>query len=143
MLLTPVVCHTAMVSTTGAIEPSQLHLAGVELHAWISHRLQRREGILDHSDDGAVLRRDVVEIVEHLQPAGAGHVLRHDARIAGDVLADVASHQPRLDVVLAAGADPDQHVDRLAAVEVRHRIGLCRRRRNDQCQRQRAANVQS
>jgi hypothetical protein len=104
-----------------------LELAGIELHARQSYRLQRRERVLDHPDGGAVARRDGGEIVGHLQPAGAGHVLRHHGRIARDMLADMPRHEPGPQVVLAAHADADQNVDRLAAIEIGNRSGARRR----------------
>ena len=57
-----------------------LHLGGVELHAGDADGLHGREGVGDHADIGAVLRRDVVEVVDHPHAAGAGHVLRHHGR---------------------------------------------------------------
>ena len=53
-----------------------------------------------------------------LQRAGARHVLRHDGRIAGDVLADVAGEMPRVEVVAAADREADHEVDGLALVEL-------------------------
>ena len=38
--------------------------------------------------------------------------------MAGDVLADMARDEPRLQVILAADAHADQHIDGLAAVEI-------------------------
>src|ERR671921_866117 len=70
------------------------------------------------ADDGAVLRRDVVEPVGEAEAAGALHVLGDDRRIARDVLAEVARDQAAVDVVAAADARADDHLDRLAFVEV-------------------------
>ena len=53
-------------------------------------------------------------------------------RIAGDVPADVLGDEPRLQVVFAAGADADQHVDILAAIEVGDRLRARHRGRRDQ-----------
>ena len=52
------------------------------------------------------------------------HVLRHHQRIAGNVLADMTRHQPRLQVIFAAHADADQHIDGLAAIKIRDRLRL-------------------
>ena len=64
-----------------------------------------------------------------LQRAGARHVLRHQSRIAGDVLAHVARQRAGIDVVAAARRETDQHLDGAALVEVLHRIGGHRLRR--------------
>ena len=47
--------------------------------------------------------------------------------MAGDVLAEVAGDEPHLEIVFAAGADADEHVDDLAFVEVGDRIGAAGR----------------
>ena len=57
--------------------------------------------------------------------------------IAGDVLADMARDQPRLQIVFAADADADQHVDGLAAIEVGDRLRL---RRHGRAAQQQAGN---
>ena len=46
-----------------------------------------------------------------------------DVRIAGDVAADVARDQPRIDVVAAAGAVADDQGDLLALVEIGDAVG--------------------
>ena len=81
-----------------------------------------RHAAADHADRGAVLGRDVVEEIREPQAAGAGHVLRHDVGIAGDVLAHVAREHARIEVVVAAGGVADQQLDGLAAVEVGDRL---------------------
>ena len=105
-------------------EPVEFH--GIELHALGADRLRRRKIVAEHADVGAVARRLREQVVRHLDAAGAGHVLRHHGGIAGDVLAEVARDQPRLQVVFAADADADQHVDGLAAVEIGDRLRVGR-----------------
>ncbi len=127
IVFTPVVCHTAMVSTTGAMVPSQRNLRGVELHALPADRLRGGKVVAEHPDAvpsrGACANR----IIGHLDAAGAGHVLRHDRGVAWNVLAEMAGDEPRLQVVFAADADADQHIDGLAAVEFGDRLGVRRR----------------
>src|SRR5262245_1085232 len=97
-------------------------------------------------DDGAVLGRKIVEVVDGAQAAGARHVLHHRGRVAWDEAHDVARHQPRIDVEAAAGAVTDDHGDLLALVEIGNAVG-CRRRdgcggcdRRDENQRASAAD---
>jgi hypothetical protein len=49
-----------------------------------------------------------MEELRDSQAPGARHVLRHDLRVAGDVLADVASQRSGVEVVAAAGAEADR-----------------------------------
>src|SRR5262249_4466900 len=72
---------------------------------------------------GAVPRRHVVEILDRLEAAAAGHVHRHDRGIAGHVAAQEFGGEPAVDVVAAAGAIADDHAHGLAAIEVGDRIG--------------------
>jgi len=109
--------------------PQPRKFRGVELNARQAGGLRGREGILAHSDIGAVTRRLDIEVVLHLEAARAGHILRDDARVARNVPPDMLGHQPGLQIVFAAGAHADQHIDGLATIEVGHGIGLCARRR--------------
>ena len=95
----------------------------LELHR--RHALQRRGGKagVHHADDGAVLGRDVVEVVDGAHAAAAHHVLHHDVRIARNVPTHVAGERSRIDVVAAADAGRDGEVDGLAAIEIRHLVG--------------------
>jgi len=91
---------------------------------------------LDHADEGAVVGRDAGEIIDHLQAAGADHVLRHERRLARNVAAHMARHEACDGVVFAAGADPDQHRNGLAAIEIGHRIGSrAQRQEARECER--------
>jgi hypothetical protein len=72
----------------------------------------------DDRERGAVLRRDVVEIVRRNDAAAARHVARNDGGIAGNVSAEMARNQARIGVVGAARADRDDDRDGLAAVKV-------------------------
>ena len=62
--------------------------------------------------------------VEHLQPAGARHVLRHDQGIAGHISAEMAHHRPPQLVEPAARARADHDVERLASVEIGSRLSM-------------------
>jgi hypothetical protein len=55
--------------------------------------------------------------------AGAGHVLRNDRRIAGDMLSDMTGDEASIDVVAAAHLPADHQLDALAAVEAREIVG--------------------
>src|SRR5262249_12900033 len=57
------------------------------------------------------------------QAAGALHVLHHDRRVARDVLAQVPSDGPRIEVVAAADAVADVEVEGTAFVEVPRALG--------------------
>ena len=59
--------------------------------------------VLRRADEGAVLRRDVVDMRDRGVAAGARHVGHHHGGIAGNVFAHVAGDQPGVDVVAAAG----------------------------------------
>ena len=72
----------------------------------------------ENADSGAVLRRDVVEIIDQLERARARHVLRHDLRIAGNMAAEIARQRAAIEVVAAAGGKADQHVDGFAGIEI-------------------------
>ncbi len=82
-----------------------------------------REPAIDGAHDRAVFGRGGVEIVREAQAAGARHVLGHDERIAGDVLAHVAGEHARVEIVPAARRHADEHADLVVRVEVGDRIG--------------------
>ena len=75
-------------------------------------------GIVEHVDDRAVLRRVSLEMLHRPQAAGARHVHHDDRWRPGDVPADVARNQPRVDVVAAAGRIADHKAQRLALIKV-------------------------
>src|SRR5262245_671303 len=55
--------------------------------------------------------------------------------LPGMCFANVARNEPRLQVIFPADSDPDQHIDTLAAIEVRDRLCV-RRPYNEVCQQQ-------
>ena len=77
MVCTPAVYQTASVTGLVPIEPIQENLLASILHAFDADGLRGDQRIRKHADRGAVLRRDRIEIVGHLDAAGADHVLRH------------------------------------------------------------------
>ena len=64
-------------------------------------------------------------MVEHADAASAGHQLRHDRRIAGQILAEMAREDAGADVDAAAGGASDQNLDLLATIELRGRRRRC------------------
>ena len=123
IVLTPAACQTPKVSGLDAHRAEPGEPLGVVLGAVGADRLHGDQRVREHADGGAVLRRDRIEEVRHLDPAGADHVLRHQHRVARDMRTHMASEQPRLEVVAAADVDADIHVDGLAPVEVGDRVG--------------------
>src|SRR5262249_11710967 len=85
----------------------------------------------DRTKHEAVLGGDVVEPIGEQQAAGAIHVLRGDDRIARDVLAEMTGDQACVDIVTAADAVADHQVDSLARVDVRLRLRMLRRERDN------------
>ncbi len=81
-----------------------------------------RGGRCADPDDGAVLGRDVGDMAECQERAGARLVLRHHGGIARNVLTNVAREQPRIDVVGAGRRVADHQLDVLALVELLRRL---------------------
>ena len=90
----------------------------------VRHLGQRdmRHVAVDHADHGAVLRRDVVEVIGGDDAAGARHVLVHEGRIAGQQLGHLRRDQPREHVVVGGRRRRDDHPDLLAAEELLGRL---------------------
>ena len=85
------------------------------------HRLEGKTAA-DRPDDAAVLGGDPVEIINRLEAAGAEHVLHDERRIAGNVTAEVAHQQARVEVVGRAGPRKHDHRDLAALVELLRRL---------------------
>src|SRR5580698_6381406 len=77
---------------------------------------------LELDDDGAVALERVVDPVGGSDAAGARLVLHHDGRIAGNILAEMARHEPRRDVIDAAGRGADDHGHLPVLVELLDRL---------------------
>ena len=78
-----------------------------------------------------VLRRARVQVIGGGEPAGAGHVLHDDGRIAGDVFAEVARDIAGVEIEAAAAGGRDDDPDLLAPVELGDGLLRLRRRRRD------------
>ena len=80
---------------------------------------QRLDGVdrVRHAEHRAVLGRDRREIVGRLERARARHVLEHDVRVAGDVLADVAGEHAQVELEGRARPIADHRLHRPALVE--------------------------
>ena len=113
-----------------AAEPGEL--GAVEGRAAFQQRIDAG-GAREGAERGAVLRRRRVDEVRRAQAAGAGHVLRHDRRVARDVLADVAGEMAGVEVVAAADREADREIDGLALVELLDALGA--RRSNGHAER--------
>ncbi len=68
----------------------ELKLAGVKFDARLAEHLAEEEAADEMADGQAVRLGDFVNMIGGDQAAGAGHVLDHDTRVAGDVLAHMA-----------------------------------------------------
>src|SRR5580698_8713632 len=98
---------------------------------------------LELDDDGAVALERVVEPVGGSDAAGAGLVLHHDGRVAGNILAEMARHEAGGNVVDAAGRGADDHGHLAVLVELLDRLGVhwigCRTHEKATSDRQRGA----
>jgi hypothetical protein len=71
--------------------PIQCELCGVEGYTWrAAEEALHRKAAVESAEHGAVLRREAIEIIRSLHGTCTGHVLCHDGRIAGEMLAQVA-----------------------------------------------------
>src|SRR3954466_5367914 len=66
------------------------------------------------------------------QAARARHILHHDVWLARDMPAEMARHQPAIDVIAAAGSITDDQAHLPAAIKVRNRISARGLRREHQ-----------
>ena len=119
----------------GAAEPEEF--LGVELRALHAEQRPERAAASHGGERGAVLRRLLVHEVGQPDRARAFHVARHDRRVAGNVLADVARDHAAVEVVGAAGREADIHADGLAFVELGDRLRVRARRQETPWQRMR------
>src|SRR5262249_50840032 len=105
----------------GAADPGEL--GAVELGALLAEDRIEPGAAADGGDHAAVLWGDAEHPVGEPQAAGAFHVLRHDRRIAGDVLGEVARDDAGVEVIATADAVADVEIERLALVEVGRALG--------------------
>ena len=83
---------------------------------------------------------DGVEVICCAQAAGPRHVLYDDGRIAWNMPAEMARHQPREQVVAAADPIADDQGDGPALVEIRDRVGVRMRRDREAGEERRRAS---
>ena len=101
-------------------------LNGVTLEGWTDYASAMQDAgaaavelnIYNVAGDPAVSGRDVEEIIDRLETARTRHVLRNHSRIAGNVVRHMTRERAGIDVIAAAGAEPDQQGDGLAGVEI-------------------------
>ena len=103
IVFTGEVFHMNTMLMSGIDTADPIELGGLEAHALRSELFVERHGRRADADDGAVLRRDVEDLVDGEEAAGAGHVLRHDIRLSRNMPADMAGEQAPAGVVAAAG----------------------------------------
>src|SRR5205085_687027 len=70
------------------------------------------------SDRGAIFVRCRVKSSRGREPRGCGLVAWNDIRMSRNVLAEVTRKRAEINVIAAARAAADQHIDRPALVEV-------------------------
>ncbi len=83
--------------------PSQPKVAHVELHIGRLADLRVGERPLQDADGQPVLRGARMHMVGGGKPAGAGHVLHDHARVARDMLAEMAREIAGIEIEAAAG----------------------------------------
>ena len=84
----------------------------------------------DHSDLGAVLVRDVVEIVRRHHAAGARHVLHDHERMPRQMTGQERTASRAVEFVTVVAGAADHELDLLSGVELLDRLAACRPRPN-------------
>ena len=84
------------------------HLGWIKARTRLVRDRCERSVAADQRKHAAVFRRAFVDGRGSDQAAGRGHILRHDGRVTGDVLAHVAGNGTPPNVVTAADAEADQ-----------------------------------
>src|SRR5215510_683243 len=90
------------------------HPERVETGAGRASKRPERGVARNDAEDGAVLRRDGIDVIGGIEAAAARHVLGHYVRTTRQVLAEMAGHHAAPGIVAAAGPEPDDHGDVLA-----------------------------
>src|SRR5262245_51350870 len=94
--------------------PHPVELTDLELQAAQPEHLVEDDALAHDANGGAVFGRGVVDVIGGGDAAGRRHVLRHDHRLPGKMLADVPGHEPAVEIDPAPRAGPDDQVDGLA-----------------------------
>jgi len=96
----------------------------VVLNAGCAEDLVGGDFLGQQAERRAVFRRGIVQVIGAGQPLRARHVGNDDARVAGNVPADVPGNQPCIEIVSAAGRIAD--IDRDGLSGERPRLGVAR-----------------
>ena len=88
---------------------------------WLDQKIARW-----HPNERAIARSRIIEIVDHAEARGAGHVLRHDRGVPRNVPAQVARQHPHVEIVAGARTKAHEHADLPLGVEL---VGSLRRDR--------------
>ena len=107
----------------GRRRAEHVHFGGVELCLAIVEERLERHGVLDRADRRAVAACHIVDVIGRGQSAACRHVLRHDRRVARDVIAQMAGKGARVDIVTAADRGADDQPQFLAARKIRDAVG--------------------
>src|SRR5207248_10869114 len=101
----------------GRAEPSEI--AWIELGIGIrADKPNQRHVASEQPERRPIAPCNGIEIIDRTHAAGAGHVLRHDGRIASDITPEMTCDEPRDHVIAAAWTVADDQVDLPAAVEL-------------------------
>src|SRR5262245_36931271 len=95
-----------------------LHLAHIEPHARVAEQDLARDWTLHGSDHGAVLRRNLVDIVRGDDGTGAWSVLHDDRRLTRNMPCQVTSDGARGEIIAAADVRPYDDINGLSFVEL-------------------------
>ena len=101
-VFTPVSARTAMTETSWLVEPIQLSVERIEAHALPAEQRLDGHATCNKRERGAVLGREIGDVVGRRERAGARHVADDHRRIAGDEARQMARHETGIGVVEAA-----------------------------------------
>ena len=92
-------------------------LAAVEPHGLITQRLAKDQRAVPDPYEQTIGLGAVIGIVGRNQATGPRHILDDDRGIAGNMLAHVAPHGARREIIASARGKPHDKADRLAFVK--------------------------
>src|SRR5215470_13459495 len=117
----PTVCQATHTLTSSLALPIPAEFRAVELGARLPEQGIKRGAAADGAECGPIFRSHVVKPVGQADAGRTLHVLRHHGRVAGQISADVASQQSRIEVVTASDRVSGVDIDSLS-FENRRRI---------------------
>src|SRR5262249_36915839 len=82
-----------------------------------------RHGAAKRAEHAPVLGGRRIEIPRRPETSGAAHILRHDGRPPGNILAHMARYLAGVEIIPAAHAVADHQAHALSAVEILHALG--------------------